>query len=187
MPEILDLEGVEFHTFQFPMKYIHSNIYPTPTEINVWANGYMLHPSQGYPDLYSDTGRVFSYKLRYIVGFGLVEMTISTNPKPTIYRNWYDNTGPGWTSRRWHRTSSGHSPPISISQFLIKICHEFKALCYINVSFLTSSRNHMISHFRVLYIPLCIVHFIDCAWICFNNLQLTMTVNNDKLSGYARS
>ena len=27
---------------------------------------------------------VFSYKLRYIVGFGLVEMVISTNPKPTI-------------------------------------------------------------------------------------------------------
>ena len=27
---------------------------------------------------------VFSYKLRYIVGFGLDEMAISTNPKPTI-------------------------------------------------------------------------------------------------------
>ena len=32
-------------------------------------------------------GVVFSCKLRYIVGFGLVEMVISTNPKPTIYRN----------------------------------------------------------------------------------------------------
>ena len=32
-------------------------------------------------------GPVLSYKLRYIVGFGLVEMAISTNPKPTIYRN----------------------------------------------------------------------------------------------------
>ena len=30
---------------------------------------------------------VFSYKLRHIVGFGLVEIAISTNPKPTIYRN----------------------------------------------------------------------------------------------------
>ena len=30
----------------------------------------------------------FSYKLRYIVGFGLVEMAISTNPKRTIYRTW---------------------------------------------------------------------------------------------------
>ena len=28
----------------------------------------------------------------YIVGFGLVEMAISTNPKPTIYRNLYENT-----------------------------------------------------------------------------------------------
>ena len=35
---------------------------------------------------------VFSYKLRYIIGFGLVEMAISTNPKPMIYRNLYDNT-----------------------------------------------------------------------------------------------
>ena len=41
------------------------------------------------------SGSVFSYKLRYIVGFGLVEMAISTNQKPTIYRNLYENTGPG--------------------------------------------------------------------------------------------
>ena len=33
---------------------------------------------------------VFSYKLRYIVGFELVEMAISTNSKPTIYRNLYE-------------------------------------------------------------------------------------------------
>ena len=33
----------------------------------------------------------FSYKLRYVVGFGF----ISTSPKPTIYRNLYENTGPG--------------------------------------------------------------------------------------------
>ena len=37
---------------------------------------------------------VFSYKLRYIVGLWLVEMAISTNHKPTIYRNLYENTGP---------------------------------------------------------------------------------------------
>ena len=35
----------------------------------------------------------FSYKLRYIVGLGLVEMAISTNPKPTIYRNLYETMG----------------------------------------------------------------------------------------------
>ena len=38
-------------------------------------------------------GLVLLYKLRYIVGFGLVEMAISTNPKPTIYRDLYENTG----------------------------------------------------------------------------------------------
>ena len=40
------------------------------------------------------SGPVFSYKLRYIVGFWLVEMAISTNQKPTIYRNLYENMGP---------------------------------------------------------------------------------------------
>ena len=42
-----------------------------------------------------NTGAVFSYKLRYIIGFRLVEIAISTNQKPTIYRNLYENTGPG--------------------------------------------------------------------------------------------
>ena len=41
-------------------------------------------------------GGVFSYKLRYIVGFELVEMVISTNSKPTIYHTLYDNTDPAW-------------------------------------------------------------------------------------------
>ena len=42
--------------------------------------------------------------MRYIVGFGLVDMAISTNPKHTIYRNLYENTGPGVDLRwiRWH-------------------------------------------------------------------------------------
>ena len=39
-------------------------------------------------------GRIL-YELRYIVGFGLVEMAISTNLKPTIYHQLYDNTAPG--------------------------------------------------------------------------------------------
>ena len=46
------------------------------------------------------SGPVFSYKLRYIVGFWLVEMAISTSQKPTIYRNLYENTGPGSTFHR---------------------------------------------------------------------------------------
>ena len=29
------------------------------------------------------------YKLRYIVGFRLVDIALSTNPKPTIHRNLY--------------------------------------------------------------------------------------------------
>ena len=45
-------------------------------------------------DAPDNTGAVFSYKLRYIVGFWLVEMAISTNQKPTIYRNLYENSGP---------------------------------------------------------------------------------------------
>ena len=40
------------------------------------------------------SGPVFSYTLRYIVGSWLVEMAISTNQKPTIYRNLYENIGP---------------------------------------------------------------------------------------------
>ena len=41
------------------------------------------------------SGLVFLYKLQYIVGFRLVEMAISTNPKPRKYRNLYENTGSG--------------------------------------------------------------------------------------------
>ena len=39
------------------------------------------------------SGPVFSFKLRYILGFWLVEMVISTNQKPTIFRNLNENTG----------------------------------------------------------------------------------------------
>ena len=38
------------------------------------------------------SGPTFSYKVRNIVGFRLVEMAISTASKPTIYRN--ENPGP---------------------------------------------------------------------------------------------
>ena len=45
------------------------------------------------------SGPIFSYKLRYIVGFRLVEMAISTNQKLTIYGNLYENMGPVvWTA-----------------------------------------------------------------------------------------
>ena len=38
---------------------------------------------------------VFSYSVRYMIGFRLVEMAIPTNLKPTIYPNLYENTDPG--------------------------------------------------------------------------------------------
>ena len=36
--------------------------------------------------------KIRTKKLRYIVGFGLVEMAIATNSKPTIYRSFFENT-----------------------------------------------------------------------------------------------
>ena len=47
------------------------------------------------------SGPVFSCKLRYIVGFILVEMAISTNPKPTIYNNLYKNADWPIESETW--------------------------------------------------------------------------------------
>ena len=48
------------------------------------------------------TGPVFSYKLRYIAGFGLVEMVITTNPKPAIYRILYKKKSPAQQWRQRH-------------------------------------------------------------------------------------
>ena len=55
-----------------------------------------VYPSTASSTMKLSPGPVFSYKLRYIVGFGLVEMAISTNPKPAIYCNLYENTVPGY-------------------------------------------------------------------------------------------
>ena len=50
----------------------------------------------GSPVGYNPAEHVFSYTLRYLVGFSLVEMAISTNQKPImIYRKLYEYTGPG--------------------------------------------------------------------------------------------
>ena len=55
-----------------------------------------LYDFRGIEMVHEWTGPVTSsYKLRYIVGFWLVEMSISTNQKPTIYRNLYENTAQG--------------------------------------------------------------------------------------------
>ena len=49
----------------------------------------------------------------YIVGFWLVEMAISTNQKPTIYRNLYENTGPDTYSLEW---------TVLITLYIIVVC-----------------------------------------------------------------
>ena len=51
--------------------------------------------------LFYGSGPIFSYKLRYIVGFWLVETAVSTNQKPTMYRNLYENTGSVIAIRSW--------------------------------------------------------------------------------------
>ena len=62
------------------------------TQILIWAH--VCRPP---------SGAVFSYKLRYIVG-------ISTNQKPTIYRNLYENTGPAHhTERLYKHVTQRHS------------------------------------------------------------------------------
>ena len=58
-----------------------------------WYNNNCMQPLLTDINLTYSSGAILSYTLRYIVGFGLVEMAISTNPKPTIYRNLYENTG----------------------------------------------------------------------------------------------
>ena len=67
-------------------------------QVPAWLLGihelFLLKAASRQPCLWglNCTGPVFSYKLRYIVGFWLVEIAISTNQKPTIYRNLYENT-----------------------------------------------------------------------------------------------
>ena len=71
-----------------------------------------------------EAGALFSYKLRYIVGFWLVEMTISTNQKPTIYRNLYENTdsaGPPENNIRPSRAATYGI--IRKSRPLLVVCH----------------------------------------------------------------
>ena len=69
-------------------------------QVPAWLLGirelFLLKAASRQPCLWglNCTGPVFSYKLRYIVGFWLVEIAISTNQKPTIYRNLYENTAP---------------------------------------------------------------------------------------------
>ena len=59
-------------------------------------------------------GPVFSYMLRYIVGFGMVEMAISINRKPTVYRQFVASSGPAMVIYwRWKDVFWWWSVPIS--------------------------------------------------------------------------
>ena len=62
----------------------------------------------------------------YIVGFGLVEMAISNNPKPTIYRNVYENTGPELAPV----AETGSSHRLTAYKFM----GHFFGLSYLNIS-----------------------------------------------------
>ena len=68
------------------------------------------------------SGPVFSYTLRYIVGSGLVEMAISTNPKPTIYRHLYENTGPDLYYTEYGGMGLDYSYNLAIHEELGRIC-----------------------------------------------------------------
>ena len=82
-----------------------THVYVVSESHSFFTHVYYLHVKSDdrSSDLISDyePGSVFSYKLRYIVGFGLVEMAISTNPKPTTYRNLFENTDPVPLSFTW--------------------------------------------------------------------------------------
>ena len=69
-----------------------------------WAGLALADHMQLWPN--SEPGPVFSYKIRYIVGFWLVKMAISTSQKPQIYRYLYENTGEAlfnlFTVVYWH-------------------------------------------------------------------------------------
>ena len=67
-------------------------------------------------------GSVFSYKLGYILGFGLVEMDISANPKPTIYRNLSENTGPRGHCSKIGFHQSGLEFRLNLCIFVIYAC-----------------------------------------------------------------
>ena len=81
---------------------------------------------------YSQINIVSSHKLGYIVGFGLVEMAISTNPKPTIYCHLYENTRPGAVCYFPSHFSTSFHSVISIMMYYIK-CGTFK--CQIHVKY----------------------------------------------------
>ena len=77
---------------EVPLCSGHSSM--TTNAVKMWIERQINHYQHKSPICQHATGcytpgLAFPYKLRYIVGFGLVEMDISTNPKPTIHRTLY--------------------------------------------------------------------------------------------------
>ena len=65
------------------------------------------------------SGSVSSYKLRYTVGFGLVEIAISTNPKLAIYCSSYENTGAVIRTVKWRQKTVTYEPRANSSNWLL--------------------------------------------------------------------
>ena len=110
---------------------------------HVWAHlPAWIYPGNTLPP-------VFSYKLRYIVGFWLVEMAISTNQKPTIYRHLYENTAPaplfvlllGQRRRRWANIKTTLAERLVFAQCCNMTCRSFVFiyLFHLPVSMLVNS------------------------------------------------
>ena len=75
--------------------------------------------------------RIFSYKLRYIVGFRLVKKAISTKPKPLIYRNLYENTRPDtwrYRSQSWVLTGLSVWTAMQCRQIAVTVPLKIKQL-----------------------------------------------------------
>ena len=85
------------------IKYIADPVDITNVHYSAPTGLYTVHTVYAIFDGMYWSGAVFPYNLRYIVGFWLVEMAISTNQKPTIYRNLYDNTASDLTDLSKHK------------------------------------------------------------------------------------
>ena len=105
------------------------------------------------------TGPVFSYKLRKIVGFWLVEMAISTNRKPTIFINLYENTGPVFyaynlttgSQRNWWYDGKPKSHRRVFNNYetfliIVKMIYVFRSLAYHVLIYEKESDNCTVSY-----------------------------------------
>ena len=77
----------------FPRRYsVHTIAVPIVEETIVQTNSSVTLVNSPF---YESQGPYSRTSYDYIAGFGLVEVAISTSPKPTIYRKFCENMGPG--------------------------------------------------------------------------------------------